>query len=267
MMHSYFAPAQCPFHQHIHSFWQVDRQVHRQREYVMPSGLVEIIFSFNESDTTIAVGNYNGKLPRCFINGFNTKTITINHVHHQHFFGVRLLPAAAKQLIGMVPCMFANTLIDIQLVNTTFYTLWHQLAEKPLFEERVDIFCNWVKKVLFEIDHREQLLNDFLYGQNNHQMTVNALAQKLCYSPRHLSRKLEETTGMNCEEMLLYKKYLHAVDLMHHTNLSLTHIAYESNFFDQSHFIRTFKQYTTFTPGAYRKNKAAVKGHIYSNVC
>lgn len=71
---------------------------------------------------------------------------------------------------------------------------------------------------------------------------------------------------MNTEEMLLYKKYLHAVHLMHRGDLSLTEIAYESYFSDQSHFIKSFKAYTGMTPGAYKRTKSAVPGHIFEDV-
>ena len=66
--------------------------------------------------------------------------------------------------------------------------------------------------------------------------------------------------------MLLYKKYLHAVHLMHHTALPLTAIAYQSQFAHQSHFIRSFRMYTGITPGQYKRNKGFVKGHLYQDV-
>jgi AraC-like DNA-binding protein len=71
---------------------------------------------------------------------------------------------------------------------------------------------------------------------------------------------------MNAEEILLYKKYLHAVELMHQTSLSLTEIAHQSLFVDQSHFIKTFKGYAGITPGVYKRKRSLVKGHIYDNV-
>ena len=113
---------------------------------------------------------------------------------------------------------------------------------------------------------REKLMNHFLCAVNQHDLSVTELANLLCYSPRQLSRKIFETTGMNTEEILLYKKYLHAVHLMHHTNLLLTKVAYQSHFSDQAHFIRSFKAYTQLTPGKYNRNKSNVKGHIFENV-
>ncbi len=109
-------------------------------------------------------------------------------------------------------------------------------------------------------------MNNFLYAINPQPVSVTQLASTLCYSSRHLSRKLFEATGMNAEEVLLYKKYLHAVDLMHRGELSLTEIAHQSHFADQSHFIRTFKTYTGLTPGAYKRNRSEVKGHLFENV-
>ena len=110
------------------------------------------------------------------------------------------------------------------------------------------------------------MINDFLSGSEQFGWSVKELANAMCYSPRQLSRKMAEATGMNTEEILLYKKYLHAMHLVHHTDLSLTKIAYQSHFSDQSHFIRSFKTFANMTPGDYKKSKGALKGHIYENV-
>ncbi|HTE00086.1 MAG TPA: helix-turn-helix domain-containing protein [Mucilaginibacter sp.] len=56
------------------------------------------------------------------------------------------------------------------------------------------------------------------------------------------------------------------MDLMHHAELSLTDIAYQSHFYDQPHFVRTFKGYAEITPGEYKRNMGRVKGHIYQDV-
>ena len=42
-------------------------------------------------------------------------------------------------------------------------------------------------------------------------------ARLLCYSPRHLSRKFHELSGMNTEQTILYLKYLKAKKLNHHS--------------------------------------------------
>jgi AraC-like DNA-binding protein len=110
------------------------------------------------------------------------------------------------------------------------------------------------------------MLNHFVSGTDQHDATVIEIARSLCYSPRQLSRKMAEATGMNTEEVLLYKKYLHAMHLIHHTDLPLTKIAYQSHFSDQSHFIKSFRAYSGMTPGEYKADKSRMQGHIYENV-
>jgi len=77
---------------------------------------------------------------------------------------------------------------------------------------------------------------------------------------------MKALTGMNTEEVLLYKKFLHSIDLIHHTKMSLTEIAYCCQFTDQSHFIKTFRSLAMMTPGDYEDQKSLLPGHIFKNV-
>lgn len=229
--------------------------------------MVEVIFNFSESQPIPA--ELSGKqysLGNCFINGYNTVPARLELPQQQEFFGVRIQPLAVKKLFGVASGDFTNVVVDLTLVDSGTSSLWHQLAELTVFEKRVSVFSNWIQKKLPVWQPQEEMVNHFLSGVDQHDLSVKELAYTLCYSPRHLSRKMIEATGLNTEEFLLYKKYLHAVHLIHHTDLSLTKIAYQSNFSDQSHFIRSFRNYSQLTPGEYKKTKGFVKGHIFENV-
>ena len=251
----------------IHSIWQVDHFTSFEKEYIIPKGIIEIIFNFSECSPILAqLDSRNYHLPNCFINGFNKTPIQVQLPKQLTFFGILFQPLAIKKIFGSPACEFSDITVDLTLLDSTFHSLWHQLAEQSNFSNRVSVFLGWVKRNFIEWQPQEQLINNFLYAVNQHDLSVKELANSLCYSPRHLSRKIFEATGMNTEEILLYKKYLHAVHLIHHTDLSLTAIAYQSEFSDQSHFIKSFKAYTKMTPGEYKVNKGYVKGHIYKDV-
>lgn len=182
------------------------------------------------------------------------------------YFGVVLKPLAVKKFFGVPACEFSDVPVDLTLVHPAISSLWNALADAGDFDQRVSVFISWVTKKMFEWLPQERLMNDFLSCDNTTNLSVPELADKLCFSPRHVSRKVSEVTGMNTEEILLYKKYLRAVDLIHDTSMSLTEVANASFFSDQSHFIRTFRTYTALTPGAYRKSAGHVKGHIFQDV-
>jgi AraC-like DNA-binding protein len=50
---------------------------------------------------------------------------------------------------------------------------------------------------------------------------------------------------------------------MHHSNETLTRIAYGCGYYDQAHFNREFKEYTGLTPGTYRQQQSHLAGHLF----
>lgn len=247
----------------VHSIWQVEGYPEFGKETLIPSGIVEIIFDLEESHLKANLANKQYQLPNCFINGFNTSNIHLYPPPKHAFLGIRFYPSAIKALFGVASFEFANCVVDSTLLDSSLNSMWHRLKEKASFEERTDLIIQWLNGKAINLSPREKLLNHFLYNHNLSGFTISKVASHICYSERHLSRKIYELTGMNTERVLLYKKYLYAIQLMHTTKLSLTRIGYQSGFSDQSHFIKTFKFYTEMTPGAYRQNMGPVAGHIY----
>jgi AraC-like DNA-binding protein len=251
----------------ISSIWQTEGVTNFSIEHIIPKGVIEIIFNFSEGVPILAMlDNKTYTLSKCFINGFNTAPIQIHLPARQIFFGVQFHPFAIKKIFKLPAREFTDNVVDMTLVDSTFNSLWHQLAEQSNFHQRVAVICHWLKNVFTRCEPQETVVNRFLSVIHQHDITVKELANAVCYSPRQLARRMIEATGMNTEGILLYKKYLHAVHLIHHTELALTNIAYQSHFADQSHFIKSFRYFTNMTPGDYRASKGYVKGHIYKNV-
>ena len=260
-------PYTSPYSNAVHSFWQSERNTALNQEIIIPKGVVEIIFNLNDRAPILSrLGARQYSVSDCFINGFNTVPILLRPPDHQLFFGVQLQPSAVKEIFGASASEFSNKLVDATLLDPSIRPLWHQLGEQTGFDARVSVFLNWIEKRLPESQPQERMLNAFLIDAQKPDLSVTALAGSLYYSPRHLSRKIRAATGMNTEEMLLYKKYLHAVHLIHQTDRTLTEISHASYFADQSHFIKSFKTYTGMTPGAYRRIKSEVKGHVFEDV-
>ncbi|MBK7870555.1 MAG: hypothetical protein IPJ74_07680 [Saprospiraceae bacterium] len=184
----------------------MERNAPFHKELIIPKGIVEIIFNLN--DRFPILSEINGKQYRvsdCFINGFNTVPIQLQPSGQQLFFGVQFQPLAVKEIFGVPTSEFSNTIVDLPLLNSAFRSLWHQLAEQNNFETRVAVFLRWFESKMPHYEPRASLMNDFLSGTHQLDLPVPAIANKLCYSPRHLSRKIIEATGMNTEEWMLYK--------------------------------------------------------------
>jgi AraC-like DNA-binding protein len=249
------------------SIWQISGFSKYQYEIIIPKGIVEIIFNLGEFHSVQArLGNQNYSLEKCFINGFNTFPILLQLPLQHTFFGVQFNPIIIKILFKVSAHEFANNAVDLTLIDASFNTIWNQLFESKSFNKRVEIIIKWIEGKMIEIPPKEKILSNFLSNRYLNETDVSSLSKVMCFSSRHLSRKIYDLTKMNTEELILYKKYLHSVYLIHSTDFSLTEIAYQSKFFDQSHFIKSFKSFSHLTPSEYKKRKSNIYGHIFENV-
>ncbi len=230
--------------------------------------MIEIIFDLSEeAPFSTSINNKTHFTEKCFINGFNTSNIQMPARKNHHFLGIQLYPSVIKKQLNTPAGIFSNSLTDLQYLDSSLLSLWYKMKNESSFNKRLGHINSWLKKTRYEIDSRDQMINNFILSDNLSFYSVKKLAAELCYSTRQLSRKMLELTGMNAEDILLYKRYLHSIQLMHSCKeYSLTDIAYRSGFSDQSHYIRTFKSFTSFTPGEYRTRMSRVRGHIYQDV-
>lgn len=247
----------------VKTFWQIAGTPTYQCETILPKGVIELIFSFGDA---VSFYRDNQKqpvvTPRCFVNGMNDAAIRVHIPSYQSFFGIELQPAAVKKLLKTPSGEFLNEVTDLDLLNKEFHSLWYRLAESDSFEERVQLFEEWVVQKLCVIPEQEMAISAFLTGPSKPTNVID-LASKFCYSPRQLNRKSQELFGMSTEALIRYKRYVDALNLMHLRDETLTSISYNSHYYDQAHFIREFKEYTGLTPGNYRRQKSTLAGHLF----
>lgn len=265
---NFYIPGEKPLTDAVQYFWQVHRNnFNCNQENIVPKGVVEIVFNFLPETTFIGkLYNKSFTMPKCFIQGYHYNNIELTLPQSQFLFGVVLHTAATKHILQVPAGELARQCIDLTEVDPLFNSLWHQLAEKKTFSDKVTHLSDWLLKRMCCLTPREQALNKMFTLKSDIALSVPNLSEWLCYSPRHLSRMFYELTGMNTEQTLLYLKYLKAINLIHYSGLSLTQIAYTCGFSDQSHFIKVFKSFTTLTPTEYKTRKSDIAGHYFEHV-
>jgi len=263
MDNQFIIPQNSILKNYISLVWQCSGSPAYKNEIILPSGTVEIIFNFSQNLFTALIGSDSLSVKKSFINGFNTKPIFLTVPGYHSFFGVRFQPFVIRHLFRFNAGEFANRTIDLTLIDPFFNTLWHQLYEANDFEKRVLIFRAWLLKKTSGTISSANAIDLFLKNEPEKKHSVDSLSKTLYCSPRQLSRKFYQLTGMNTLHILTYKNYLKSLALMENPKLSLTEICYRSHFSDQSHFIKVFKDFAGITPGEYKKQKSFLKGHIF----
>ncbi len=99
-----------------------------------------------------------------------------------------------------------------------------------------------------------QGVTDFILAHLSQDISLEALAQQIGFSPYHFARLFRQTMGESPHQFVLRQRIEKARHLLKTTVMPLAHIALESGFANQSHFTRHFKRHLGLTPRAYRLN-------------
>ena len=90
--------------------------------------------------------------------------------------------------------------------------------------------------------------------EENHRknLSLNEYAQMIGVTANHLTQTIKQLTGKTSSQIIKDKQLLEIKRLLVHTNLSVSEIAGQLNFDDQSYFTKFFKRETGVTPLQYR---------------
>lgn len=151
-----------------------------------------------------------------------------------------------------------------------------KLIQRIIAEEQSkEMFCNEYMKLLFNsfllelLRHHEQ---DFIVGkdsddmrtesvpailryiQSNYQtVTLAEAARFFNYSEAHLSRLIKKASGQNFSDIIKTIRLQKSVELLETTDKSISEIAEQMGYTDNSHFHKVFKKNYGVTPIQYRR--------------
>ena len=99
-----------------------------------------------------------------------------------------------------------------------------------------------------------QVIQYFQALQAKGPSQIQRLARDIAVSSKHLRSSFKDVVGVSPKmhlQLLQLRQVL--TSLATRTDLNLTEVALRNGFYDQSHFIRKFKQFSGMTPSAYRQ--------------
>ena len=95
-------------------------------------------------------------------------------------------------------------------------------------------------------------VREYVDAHLSDSMDLATLAGVAGLSIHHFARGFKQSAGVTPHHYLTQKRVERAQDMLAHTDLSLSEIAYAVGFSDQSHLARHFRQMLGVTPGQFR---------------
>lgn len=120
-------------------------------------------------------------------------------------------------------------------------------------QQRIKIVEQFFVAQLKDI-HADQLVVEAvkLIYRSKGTIRIKELSERLCISQSPFEKRFRKVVGTTAKKFASIVRFNTVLDNLNETK-SLTEICYENNFFDQAHFIKSFKQFTGDTPENFKR--------------
>ncbi len=155
-----------------------------------------------------------------------------------------------------------SQLIENPKLHLLFARLYHEFLISDTYSDvSVEVLLLQICEALsnlkeFNAQKNPSWVDDLkeLLHYDTSSLSLDYLSNELNVHPVHISRAASKHLSMSLGEYIRQHKVKKAIPLLLDSKSSLTEIAYETGFSDQSHFNRVFKSIFNITLSTYRKN-------------
>lgn len=216
--------------------------------HVLPDACVELFISYTE----VPVAIINQELYKnSIVNSRMNAPTAVQMRKGAGCIAICFHPGMAFPFFSMSMGVLTNHSIALNNIwGKAITEIEEKLASADDNETRVVTIQKYLLQRLQQHTKQDYALTSCLkLIQQKPEINLTALHQMTGYSQRHLARKFDQYLGLSPKEYLKVNRFIASLEhLKNYPQLSLTHIAYQSGYFDQAHFIRDYKTYAGYTP-------------------
>jgi AraC-like DNA-binding protein len=239
----------------IKNFWMVDNEgaTMIREEKIIPDGYPEMIFHYKETPFININGHWH-KQVNYLLAGQIRNHFYLKNSGDVGTFAIKFQPSALTVLFNidmsdltdkvipfnskLIECL--NPIIDIAISNHSF-------------KEKLDLiekwFLNFLKGKNFRESKGEQMLKLILEKQG--QISLEKASDDLGISTRSLERYFEKHVGVSPKFYTRIVRFSHIFNLIQNEDFNWLDISFLAGYYDQSHFIKNFKEFTGENPTTY----------------
>lgn len=242
----------------VKSYWMIESRMAAGQQHVqriVPTGLIEL--SFYLSDKPETSGRSQSFPDHSIITGQINRYFDLQISGRLALFSVYFYPHGLATFIDIPAEELHNQTIPMKyLLGGAGKELEDKLATAESFQKRVAIMENFLRKRLTQKKQNpnESRITQSIRMINNSkgQVNIDRLASRVCLSRKQFERVFLQQVGISPKQFLKIVRFQNALrQKATRQDCSLTELAYDCGYYDQSHMIREFTRLSGKTPGAY----------------
>jgi len=246
----------------ISCYWtlEVPAESNAQKQRIIPDGTIEMAFILGDDIKRYISDNEFIIQPRAMVLGHTIEPFFIKPTGFVNTFAVRFYPYGFANFVEMSIKNLANreTPIEFLFGEKTANELERKIINATNSSERIEIIENFLLDKLNEkttIDNIVKTTIDALL-ETNGSASISTILKEDLSKRRQLERNFKKQIGVSPKQLGKVIRLQTALKLLlNRKTENLTDIAYESEYFDQAHFTKDFKEFTGINPKEFLGNE------------
>lgn len=241
-------------------FWTLDGKLSPTEMYVhrtLANHCPEMIFHYGNEFKEISKDN---KIKTTFRTGIHGQTDRIRKFTAKNscgIFGVVLQPYAPTLLFNISATELKNELVDLEsLLGQEGKDISEQILLADENHQRISLMDQFLSRQKDDIKHSSIIRSVQNICMNNGNGNILQLSNQSFLSQRQFERKFKDLIGFSPKTFSRLVRFKATIDNYRTDNKTMTEIAYAFGYYDQSHFIQDFKQFSGYSPKSYYDGKA-----------
>lgn len=260
-MNYYTIPSPLHLKPYVRCFWVLEHDLGANEDsYIYRSiadGCVEMVFHYQSAFDELITGGQ----PHNWLSGIHFQSSRYRRFEtKQNFgiFGAYIYPFSVPYFFKVPSDETSNEMLDLgTFLGSEGRELEEKIMTAPCNSKRVEILSAFLEKRLLNIMRRDDTIATSIKHviHSSQISTVTQLADQFNLSVRQFDRKFKTYAGFSPKMYLRLVRLSNALKQDGNAK-SLSRIAHECGYYDQSHFIHDVKAFTGYHPGFYFSGKA-----------
>lgn len=248
-------PPSSPLSAFVDSIWFLRDAPGHERERIVPSGTIELVFNLHEDEFRIhdPVASKARRFRGAIASGCYTQAFEIETRAHADVLGVHFKPGGAARLLGVPAGELSNLHVGLDdLWGRHAIELRERLCEDSSMARRIELVERCLTERLPERSYPRPAARAGLAELDLPGVEVGTIVQKLGVSRRRFIEVFTEDVGMTPKRYSMVRRLQRALASLGQGPLaSWTQIALECGYCDQAHLCRDWAELTGLSPGEF----------------
>lgn len=245
-----------PLSRHVESLWFARGRIPYRRELIAPTGSTVFAINFGPPIRQSPQGSRHAptEIVRGFLIGPHDRPIVNEPTAETHCAGVVLRPAACHVVLGLAPCAFRGTVVELDHHWPRAVAVRARLG--ALVDDPEALLREFARLLADHLDPAgagyERCARTAALIETDPGRPIADVAADVGWSHAHLVRQFARVVGLpprGLAAILRTRRLLADLDV--YADVPWGELAVRHGWYDQSHLIRDFTRHTGVTPAAY----------------